>query len=441
MIFHRLGLNILYASALVLGLPWLVWRSIRTKRYRQGLGEKLFGCSTRPAQSGGPSIWLHAVSVGEVQLLRTLVAGLRNRYPNAVLSISTTTDSGRRLADELFPNNHRFYFPFDFSWAVARTFRRVSPDLLILTELEIWPNLISEAARRRCPVVVVNGRLSESSFRGYRRLRCLIRKSFESLGFVAAQDSAYASRFIEMGTPADRVANVGNLKFDGALSDRNHPEVAQRRAQLGLSSQDQVWVVGSTQSPEEQYAIEAFLQLQNEFPELRLIVVPRHPDRFDEVAGWLKDAGIDYRRRSETKNESISDWRVLLGDTVGELRWWWGLADIAFVGGSFGDRGGQNMIEPTALGVSTAVGPNTKNFLDAMRMLREVNGITELQQPSDFAAWARGNLKDAAHREGIGLRASELVISQRGALEKTLDIIDRQLNNRFPKPSPSTPLP
>lgn len=418
--------NIVYAFALLIATPWLIYRSIRTRRYRAGWGEKLLG---RVPPSESPTIWLHAVSVGEVQLLRTIVAGLRDEYPDEKLCVSTTTESGKALADELFPTLTRFFFPLDFTWAVRNAIRRVKPKLLILVELEVWPNLIAQAERAGCPVVIVNGRLSEGSFRGYRRWQFLLRSTFESIDFVAAQDSTYAERFIAMGTRRERVADVGNVKFDGAMLDRNHPEIELRRNQLGLSPEKPVWVVGSTQSPEEKYAIDAYSRLKLRFAGLRMIVVPRHPDRFEEVAKWLDESGLKYRRRSIAKDIADDDWEVLLGDTVGELRWWWGLADIAFVGGSFGERGGQNMIEPAAFGVSTAVGPNTKNFRDTMRLLRENSAVTELQTPADMAVWGAKNLESLDYRTSIGARAQQLVAGQRGALKRTLGVFSRFLRD------------
>ncbi len=420
-------LNFVYAIGLVIASPWLLYRSIRTHRYRAGLGEKLLG---RVPKSDLPTIWLHAVSVGEVQLLRTVVAGLQKEYPDAKFCISTTTESGMALADSLFPALTRFYLPLDFTWAVRSAMVRLKPRLLILVELEVWPNLIAQAKRYGCSVGIVNGRLSEGSFRGYRRFKLLFRSTFASLDFVAAQDLTYAERFVAMGTPEKNVADVGNIKFDGAVLDRNHPEIESRRKQLGLSPDHLVWVVGSTQSPEEKYAIDAFANLKNRFPTLRLIVVPRHPDRFEEVAKWLDESGLEYRRRSLAREIAEDHWEVLLGDTVGELRWWWGLADIAFVGGSFGERGGQNMIEPAAFGVSTAVGPNTKNFRDTMRLLRDKNAVTELESPQAMLVWAEKNLESQELRQTIGSRSNQVVTEQRGAIERTLQVVSRYLKDK-----------
>jgi 3-deoxy-D-manno-octulosonic-acid transferase len=417
------ALNFVYLLVLLIVSPWIVFRAMRTGRYRAGWGQRLLGFAPRNPTESETTIWLHAVSVGEIQQLRPLVAGLQRRYPRVKLYISTTTDSGMALAASAFPDATRFYFPLDFTWSVKNAIRRVRPDLLVFIELEVWPNMVLAAKQLGCPVVIVNGRLSESSFRGYRRIRFLLQPIFSKFDWVGTQDETYRDRFLSMGVPHDRLINTGNLKFDGAESDRCHPEIALRREQIGLQNDDMVWVGGSTQSPEERYLIESFQQLKTAFPRLRLILVPRHPERFDEVAKWLDESNLEYRRRSKGHEIPMVDWQVLLGDTVGELRWWWGMADIAFVGGSFGDRGGQNMIEPAAFGVSTAVGPNTKNFEDTMGLLKAAEAIVELQTPEDLVDWAKRHLSNREYRESIGTRASQTVALHRGALEATLDCL------------------
>ena len=416
-------LNLIYGIAILVSLPWLIIRGIRTGRYRAGWKQKLLGLVPETVDTQRV-IWLHAVSVGEVQLLSTLVAGLELRKPNCKLCISTTTRAGMELAEKTFAKHSVFYFPLDFTWAVRTAIVRLKPSLLVLVELEVWPNLIREAKRVQCAVVIVNGRLSESSFDRYTQFRWLIKSSFEKLDLVAVQDAVYAERFRSMGVRQGRILQAGNLKFDGACNDRSHREVLSRKAQLCISEEHRVWVVGSTQAPEEEYAIEAFQKIHTCFPKCKLIIVPRQPDRFDEVATLLEKTAFRVIRRSKLPKVSENDWEIMLGDTLGELRWWWGLADFAFVGGSFGDRGGQNMIEPAAFGVSTAVGPNTKNFADTVRILLEAKALIQLQQPEDLFDWALANVSSAEHRAQMGKRASEIASAHRGALDRTLDALE-----------------
>jgi 3-deoxy-D-manno-octulosonic-acid transferase len=327
------------------------------------------------------------------------------------------------IAEKAFPKHTVFYFPLDFTWAVRNAMQRLQPTLLVLVELEVWPNLVVAAKRVNCAIAIVNGRLSKRSFDRYFRLRWLLSQTFAMLDIVAVQDQVYAERFRAMGVHEDRVVLAGNMKFDGAISDRAHPEVLARRHQLSLTQDDCLWVVGSTQAPEEQYAIDAFCKLRLDYPRCKLILVPRQPDRFDEVARLIASSGLKMVRRSRMGDEVIRDWDVLLGDTIGELRWWWGLADLAFVGGSFGDRGGQNMIEPAAFGVSTAVGPNTKNFTDTVRILLEAEGLKQLSGPAELYDWARQNIASPDYRHKIGKQAREATAAHRGALEMTLDAL------------------
>lgn len=424
--------NALYLLALLIGLPWLVWRSMATKRYRSGLGEKLIGLVPIPKDQKTPLVWFHGVSVGEIQQLKGVIAEFLSKYPQAQVVVSSTTDSGLALSKKLFPDLPTFYFPFDFSWAVRLAMKRLRPNALVLVELEVWPNLVMRARASGCRVAIINGRLSEKSFRGYSKFRCLLREVFSSLTWVGTQDATYADRFRAMGVESHRVEVTGNIKYDNAEFDRKHSEVVKRREELGLEPDDLVWVVGSTQSPEELWALGAFTELLIDFPQAKLILVPRHPDRFAEVLSSVEGTKLPYLQRSKmgTKHEiqSLSqEWKVLVGDTVGELKWWWGLADIAFVGGSFGPRGGQNMIEPAAFGASVAVGPNTKNFGDIMRLLIEQSAITVLQDREAMLRWATLNLQDSELRNAIGHRAQQCVKSQRGAIAKTLEGLGRVL--------------
>src|SRR5690606_21360804 len=245
--------------------------------------------------------------------------------------------------------------------------RRVRPAVLVLVELELWPNLVAEARRVGSRVAVVNGRLSPRSFRGYRRLGPLFRWLSRQLDLVAVQDHQYAARFEAVGVARERIAVTGSVKFDGAKTDRRTARAVGLARLAGVAPDDLVLLAGSTQAPEEAMLVETYCVLQAEFPRLRLILVPRHPHRFDEVAALLDARGLAWQRRSELEGTSSDDpdrgsARILLVDTVGELADWWATAHIGFVGGSMGSRGGQNMIEPAAYGVATCFGPATHNF-------------------------------------------------------------------------------
>lgn len=339
------GLNLCYLLLLLVLSPYLLYIAIRKKKYRDGWAEKLLGrCPQR--SSSRPCVWLHAVSVGEVQLLTPLIQALEERAPTIQCVISTTTRTGRTLAEKKYPRHLVFYCPLDFTWAIRKAMDRIRPDLLVLSELELWPNLIFSAHRVGVPTMLINGRLSEKSFRGYRLLKPLAAKMLKCLQQIAVQNREYAERFIFLGASSEQVKITGSIKFDNAESERSNSTTTKLAQLAKLNHDDIVFLAGSTQDPEESLAIETFRSLKEQYPGLKLILVPRHPDRFEEVAKRLDAAQLRWQRRTQLSptDGPSEETRILLVDTVGELGAWWGRADIGLVGGSFGSRGGQNMI-------------------------------------------------------------------------------------------------
>jgi 3-deoxy-D-manno-octulosonic-acid transferase len=426
--------NFVYAAILFALLPWIVWRSVKTGRYRAGWRQKLFGLdrhsisdfASRAEAVDSPTIWLHGVSVGEVQLIVPLLNRMRAQHPDARFAVSTTTESGWELAKKLLPADVLlFYFPLDFSWAVRRTLATLDPALIVLGELELWPNLMDAAHARDVPVAIVNGRLSQRSYAGYRRLAWLTRPMLAKLSLVAAQSETYAQRFRACG--ASRTTEVtGSIKFDNVVSDRSCASVESLRQLVGIAPSDRVWVVGSTQAPEELAAAQAWQQLRSQFATLKLIVVPRHPDRFDEVFHLLGTLDARVVRRSSLHAAIPNDaWDILLVDTVGELKWWWGLAEIALVGGSFGTRGGQNMLEPAAFGANVAFGPNTANFRDIVDLLLAGDAAVCLPTLAELEPWLRQELNDPQAGQARGRRAQAIVARQQGALERTVTALNQ----------------
>ncbi|RMF38890.1 MAG: 3-deoxy-D-manno-octulosonic acid transferase [Planctomycetota bacterium] len=432
--------NGVYCGLAACAAPWIAHRMITTPRARQGLGEKLRG--PRADRFGSPApdvgsppranqpadcVWMHGVSVGEVQLLHPLALRLRREQPDAPIVISTTTASGMELAQRLYPSNHLFYFPFDFSWSVAASLDALRPAMIVLGELELWPNLIAEANRRSIPIAVVNGRLSDRSYRGYRRIGRLSRGMFQGLSLVAAQTPAYAERFIACGCAERRVHVTGNTKFDNVAFDRTHPEVERLRRLAGIGTRHRIVMAGSTQDPEEAFAVQALQRCRQLSPEARLIVVPRHPDRFEQVHVQLTRSGLRVARRTELTAPTSADlWDILLVDTVGELRWWWGMAEIALVGGSFGQRGGQNMLEPAAYGSNVLLGPNTSNFRDVVDLLVAAQAVRVVPSLEALPEIIEQEFLHPAAGRSRGVRAREAIREHQGALERTAVLL-RQL--------------
>jgi 3-deoxy-D-manno-octulosonic-acid transferase len=420
-------LNVFYLALLLICAPLILWTAFRTGKYRDGYREKLLGLV--PRRKGDAScVWIHAVSVGEVNLLAPLLHELRIAHPDWQFVVSTTSRTGYDLARNKYADLTVFYCPLDFSWAVRTAMRRIRPTLLVLAELELWPNLILAAKGQRARVAIVNGRMSDTSFPGYCRIRPLVSRLLAHVDLIAAQNEESAERFRALGAPQDRVHVTGSLKYDGAPTDRNNPRTVALRTLAGLAEDDVVFLAGSTQEAEEQIAVDIYRRLASEHPRLRLVLVPRHPERFDAVAKLLDAANLPWRRRSGLKHilpaEPGADGRVLLVDTIGELGAWWGTATIAFVGGSFGSRGGQNMIEPAAYGVAVSFGPNTRNFRDVVASLLAANAAVVVHDADELESFVRRSLDEPAWAAAFGARAQAFVQTQLGATARTVALLE-----------------
>lgn len=424
-------LDLVYVALLVVLAPWLIYQAVANGKYREGYHQKLLGWL--PRRSGDRyCVWLHAVSVGEVNLLAPLIRELRGQHPDWELVITTTTMTGHELAVRKYPELTVDYCPLDFSWATATAMRRIRPDLLVLAELELWPNLIRAAERQGAQVAVINGRLSERSFRGYRKIAWLLRSTLARLNLVIAQTPEYAARFAELGVRAEAIQIVQSIKYDGVEFDRNHPATVELRELAGIAADDIVLLAGSTQAPEELLALQTYATAAKQHPRLRLVIVPRHPHRFEEVARLLDTAGIPWQRRSELdQNSRNSAARVLLVDAVGELGSWWGTATVGFVGGSLSRRGGQNMIEPAAYGVAVCFGPHTQNFRDVVHTMTSAEAAVVVPSGEALTEFVMRCLDDPEFAHQLGSQARELVASGQGATQQTVELL-AALSGVFP---------
>jgi 3-deoxy-D-manno-octulosonic-acid transferase len=314
--------------------------------------------------------------------------------------------------------------------------RRIRPTILVLAELELWPNLIKAAKDHGARVAITNGRMSDHSFPGYRRIRPLVAAVLRQIDLIAAQSDELAGRFRALGAPADRVVVTGSLKYDGAKTDRNNPLTQALRQLAGFADDDIIFLAGSTQEPEEQYVVDIFRRLAPQHPRLRLLIVPRHPERFDAVAELLDASNLRWQRRSTLNRqppaEPVATGPILLVDTIGELGAWWGVAQIAFVGGSFGDRGGQNMIEPAAYGAAVSFGPNTWNFRDIVAALTASDAVVVVQNAEQLERFVSRCLTDPQYAAELGARAQQLVQNQLGATRRTVALLESLLAERVP---------
>lgn len=430
-------LNLVYSGLLLTVSPLLVYRRIRHGKYRGGWREKLTGSLTRQFPDRR-CIWFHAVSVGEVLQLQKVLDETQARFPDAELFVTTTTDTGYDVARTKYPQHTVSYFPLDFTWGVSRALASIKPDLVVLVELELWPNFIFQCRRRQIPLALINGRIGEKSFRGYSRVKPLMRRVLNCFEVLATQNATFARRLQDLGGSADRLAVTGNIKFDRVESDRNNPRTTELRRAFGIKPDEQVLIAGSTQSPEEMYALDAWRMLRKDFPKLRLILVPRHKERFDEVAELVHQRGVPLLRRSESSSALYATIRenpaspVLLLDTLGELAACWGLADIAFVGGSLTNRGGQNMLEPAGYGAAILFGPNTWNFKEITEALLSRQAARVVRDPDEMLQTLRDLLEHPDQARQMGLIARQFVSEQQGATVRTVDHIARLIPAQIP---------
>jgi 3-deoxy-D-manno-octulosonic-acid transferase len=424
-------LNLVYLGLVALASPVLLYRCLVLGKYREGWREKLLGRLPRRS-SDRPVVWFHAVSVGETLLLKPILEELTRQGLDCEIVISTTTQTGQAVAREKYPGCQIVYFPLDFSWSVRSALERVRPDLIVLVELELWPNFIREADRRNIPLTLINGRLGEKSHRSYRRIRMLVSNLLRRFRTIAVQSEEFALRFQDLCAVPETVWVTGSIKFDQVEIDRENPRTRELRRYFGISAGEVVFIAGSTQSPEEAFALTVYEELKPMFPELRLILVPRHRERFEEVAHLVAQRKLPLVRRSTGRPASDSGGQaVLLLDTLGELSAGWGLADIAFVGGSLTQRGGQNMIEPAAYGAAVLLGPNTWNFRDVVALLSAGDAVRVVQSEQDLGNTVYSLLAVREARAKLGRRARALVLPQQGATRRTVALLTHALEE-FP---------
>ncbi|MFZ3018954.1 MAG: lipid IV(A) 3-deoxy-D-manno-octulosonic acid transferase [Gallionella sp.] len=415
-------MRILYTLALWLLLPYvllhLLWRARKQPEYLSHIAER-FG--VYPGHDGKPVIWLHAVSVGETRATQNLVARLRATYPDHRILLTHATPTGRAAGEQLYGDHVlRVYLPYDYPFAAGRFLRHFRPQLGILMETEIWPNLIRVAHQRGTPLLLLNARMSEKSERGYARFAGLTRDALARLSAVAAQTEDDAARLTKLG--ARSVSVMGNLKFDIEAPPAMLTLGRWLRMQFG--AERKVFLAASTREGEEALLLDALPTA-----DWLLVIVPRHPQRFAEVAAMLEQRGIAYQRRSEDRAVEPSV-RVVLGDSMGEMFAYYAAADLAFVGGSLLPYGGQNLIEACAVGTPVLVGPHTYNFAEATRLAVAAGAARQLQDIDRLVAEAQRLLMDEEALSAMRQGCAGFVAANRGATNAALQLIDLFLSDK-----------
>ncbi|HWT53303.1 MAG TPA: lipid IV(A) 3-deoxy-D-manno-octulosonic acid transferase [Rhodocyclaceae bacterium] len=411
--------RLLYSLATLLLLPWAVvhlcLRSRRQPEYLQHVGER-FACYPASPDTR-PLIWIHAVSVGETRAAETLITVLKQRYPQHRFLLTHMTPTGRATTSKILEDCERRYLPYDTPWAAQRFLRRYRPQFGLIMETELWPNLIHACAGHAIPLLLVNARLSERSARGYARLGSLTRTALRELRGVIAQSEADAARLRALG--AADVQICGNLKFDLQAPPALNVLAQHWRSHLGDCP---VVLCASTREGEEDLILEAWHKAR---PNALLVIVPRHPQRFDEVENLVAKAGLSSQRRSESLPSA--DTQVWIGDSMGEMAAYYAFADIALIGGSLLDFGSQNLIEACAMGTPVLLGPSIYNFAEAAANALACGAAIAVSNAEDFVLKAGVLLNDEPRRAAMGLAGKEFTQAHRGATERTLQLIEQAL--------------
>ena len=400
-------------------LAVVLWRGLRDRRYWLGLGER-FGFG--PSLSSTPTIWVHAVSLGEVTAAAPLMRALRGRYPQMPLVLTTATPTGRERAQALFGDSTVVrYIPYDTPGSMRRFVARIQPRLVIIMETELWPNLFNECRRRRIPVVLASARLSLQSVVRYRRFGGLFRSVWSDHTQVAAQSAEDAERFIAIGADRNRTHVIGNLKFDISID----AAVVERGRELRAAywGTRPVWIAGSTHAGEEEAVLTAHADLQGELAGALLLLVPRHPERFQPVADLLSRRGLRFERRSSA-DAVRPDTQVLLVDTVGELAALYASVDVAFVGGSLVPVGGHNLLEPAALGVPVITGPYQSNGKEIAQLLLQEGAALKVADGPELTVVLKQLFADPERRRRMGLSGRRVVEANRGSVLRLLELVE-----------------
>jgi 3-deoxy-D-manno-octulosonic-acid transferase len=427
----RLLYSLVIRCAAPIAFGIVVWRGFRDRGYWQGLGER-FGFGPRLARAG--SVWLHAVSLGEMTAAAPLIRGIQARHPHVPLIITTATPAGRARALALFGGGADIrYLPYDTPGSVRRFFIRSQPRLAVILETELWPNLFERCRIDRIPLLLVNARLSSKSVSRYQRLDRvfggLVRNLFSEKVFVAAQSAGDVERFRAIGVPEAQSAVVGNIKFDLHVDTELESLGHTPRRSFGArqdGSPRPVWVAGSTHAGEDEQVLAAHAAVLAKMPETLLLLAPRHKDRFPAVATLIERCGFSFVRRSTGAAPTAAS-SVVLVDTLGELSMLYAAADVAFVGGSLVPIGGHNLLEPAALGIPVLTGPSHSNSREVAQALLQCGAALEVADTQALEHALLSLLDDAPERRRIGALAKELIAANRGSVNRLLELLDTRL--------------
>ena len=422
-----LGYSLLLSLGLLVLIPHFLFQALAHGKYINGLRQRL---GSVPVTAGKPVIWLHCVSVGETQAARPLAQRLKQEFPHHALVVSTITLTGQNLARDVFRNVAEtiFYFPFDWRWSARRALKKINPKAVFIMETELWPNFLRECKEREIPVALVNGRISRQSYRRYTLIKSFLSRVLSCLSIAVMQSETDAQRLQSLGMSGEKLFTAGNLKFDADIVSELSDKTSEIRERFGVQSSVPLILAASTHAPEEEIILESLKQLRTNQP-VRLMLAPRHPERFNEVAALIKSSGLSWARRTNPPDPNDPNATIILLDTIGELPATYSLATVVFVGGSIVDKGGHNVLEPAAAGAAVVTGAHTHNFHAIVDLMDEAGAIIQLppvegaNASDELTRVLSKLLGDEDERAKLGRRAKELVTKNQGAATRTMKLI------------------
>jgi len=421
---------ILYSSAIIL-VPYYLLRGLRYGKVRRGIRERLglYAQDFRQLLQGRKVIWVHAVSVGETRAAIPLLKALRKSYPDAQILLSNVTETGRKIAAGIHEVDHFIFFPFDLRWVVRKSLNIIRPDVIILVETEIWPNFVLEAKAREIPLILVNGRISDRSFPRYRMAGKLLPPILDTISDYCMQSEQDSRRIRHLGAPSGRVRVTGNLKFDMQSPQINTDDLEPLKRGLRLPRNARIWVAGSTHDGEETLLVDVYQRLREICPELFLVLIPRHPERCRQVQDELAKQNIATALRSTLAemNRDLQPGEVLIVDTLGEVLKLYSLSDLVFVGGSLVDIGGHNILEAALLKKPVMYGNHMQNFKEIARLVRAAHAGLQVKNADDLYRQMRILIENPDEALRIGENGHYLLEQNRGATQRTLEVIDRRM--------------
>ncbi len=407
----------------------LLYRSFKSPAYRQRIEERFGFFDERSEHKEKGCIWIHSVSVGETIAAAPVVKRLQLQYPDVPVMVTTMTPTGSERVKALFGESvFHVYAPYDLPGSIQRFLQRTKPQVLVIMETELWPNTIHYCHQQFIPVVVVNARLSAKSAQGYQRVAALARSMFASVTEVVAQTEQDAQRFVDLGMAQEKVVVSGSIKFDVGVDEQLQNQAALLKADWSQQGQRLVWVVASTHDGEDHLILQAFKQVLKQHPDMLLVLVPRHPERFAQVATLVERESLSVQCRSSAEAVERQT-QVLVGDTMGELMLFYGCADIVFVGGSFVDTGGHNTLEPAVWGLPIITGDSDFNFLDISRQLQQCGGLKKVNDVEALTQTLLTLAGSKQQRTTMGSAAQQVIGQNRGALDRLLDQIDQYIKS------------